>query len=45
MKRIGDVGDGSSGIMDGQIGGVKIWNRVLSADEIDSLHNKEKKAF
>jgi hypothetical protein len=35
---------GGSGI-NGQISGLKIWNRILSVDEIDSLYNREKRGY
>jgi Concanavalin A-like lectin/glucanases superfamily len=42
---IGKYNASSSYNFDGQISGLKIWNRVLSTDEIDSLYNKEKREF
>jgi len=37
-----DAGDRT---FDGQISGLKIWNRVLSTDEIGYLYNKERGAY
>lgn len=36
------IGKTNSSYFDGQISNLKIWNRALSAEEIDYLYNKEK---
>jgi hypothetical protein len=40
--KIGGVVVANESYLDGQISNLKIWNRALSAEEIDYLYNKEK---
>jgi len=40
-----EVGRGKTDYTDGQISGLKIYNRVLSADEIELLYDREKGGY